>query len=174
MNRYWLLGTDQTRWALMLHNMLRKDDTLCHHDHPWNFWTYVLCGGYEEEVALPNGTVETRMNTPGTILFRPAEHAHCIKSLPAGHCWTLVFRTKRVRDWGFHSPVGWVWHTTFIRLYEKAAHWCDSGITNYERHRTQIKAASRSEFRRSGGKATQEEKSASVARGRGEAGDTQP
>src|SRR4051812_27250028 len=51
MRRYKLL---RMRWGnLYLHEILRSDEDLCLHDHPWRFCTLVVAGGYEE--VLPQG-----------------------------------------------------------------------------------------------------------------------
>lgn len=169
MVRYWLLGSDKTRWAVMLHNILLPDSTECHHDHPWDFWTYVLWGGYVEEITDPGcGIVTPRLNAPGTLLHRKAEHAHRIDELPNGECWTLVLRTKRVRDWGFHTPVGWVWWERYFAMYDKAARWCDGIFTSYERHRSFGQAGRRDEPRRGDGKSTRETEPKIIARRDGE------
>lgn len=137
LSRYWLLGSRETRWALMLHKMRRPDDTACHHDHPWSFWTLVLKGGYVEEVTHPvelpykhrsgtrNTVVHTRRNRPGMLLFRPAEHTHRISYLPNHTCWTLVLRFKRRRNWGFLTKLGWRPWKLFINLRDyHGVLWC--------------------------------------------------
>lgn len=120
MTRRWLFGNNQgrraTKYALMLHQMHLPDGDYCHHDHPWSFWTLVLKGGYWEDVTLKNGTVKTRWNGPGTILYRPAEHTHRIRWLPEGECWTLVFRFPKRRSWGFHTSQGFVPWRDFVNL----------------------------------------------------------
>jgi hypothetical protein len=125
MSRYWLLGRKTSRWALMLHKMHRPDDDACHHDHPWSFWTVILKGGYLEQVTMPDGTVKMRHNRPGMILYRKAEHTHRIHSLPKGSCWTLVWRFKKRRSWGFLTRVGWVGWMEFIeKRLGKGVLWC--------------------------------------------------
>lgn len=125
LSRYWLLGNMTSRWALMLHKMHRPDDHSCHHDHPWSFWTFVLYGGYVEQVTQPDGTVNARRNRPGMLLFRPAEHAHRIHRLPRGHCWTLVLRFKKRRSWGFLTRAGWVGWSRFIdESFGMGVLWC--------------------------------------------------
>ncbi len=121
MSRYWLVGSNKSRWALMLHKMHRPDDDDCHHDHPWSFLTLILYGGYVEQVTRKCGLedcklshVITRHNRPGMLLFRRAEHTHRIHSLPSGHCWTLVLRFKKSRPWGFVTKLGWVAWRRFI------------------------------------------------------------
>ena len=134
LTRFWLLGSKASDWALMLHKMHSPDDHACHHDHPWAFWTFVLYGGYVEEVtqpwrpiALPGDHRETtvQFNDPGTLLHRKAEHTHRIAGLPKGTCWTLVFRTKKERKWGFFTKEGWIaWEGFLDKVHANVALWC--------------------------------------------------
>jgi hypothetical protein len=134
--------------ALMLHRIMRPDADRCHHDHPWGFWTLILSSGYVEEVthhdhanpSCPRGgshwtpdrdysrepcTCPKRVNwmRPGTLAFRPATYTHRIASLPNGPALTLVLRTPYVRQWGFHTPKGWVY---FRDAAGKLVEWCRS------------------------------------------------
>jgi hypothetical protein len=130
--RFWLLGTDVSRLAVMLHNMLNADDDTCHHDHPWWFITLVIWGGYIEEITDADGRVRTRRNRPGMILFRPAHHTHRIVALPKGNCWTLVLRGRKSRSWGFHTTGGWIGHRTFIDT-RGAIDWCGGWVNKTKR-----------------------------------------
>lgn len=61
------------------------------HCHPWSFRTFIISGGYVEEIYnLETGFVEERFNKPGDSLFIPATHIHRIIELPEGECWTLI------------------------------------------------------------------------------------
>lgn len=147
LTRRWVLGSNESRYALMLHQMHRPDDDACHHDHPWAFITLILKGGYWEEITrtfvrhvLPmrrgeafvrygNTDVVTgvvrRWNGPGQIHYRPAEHTHRIDALPNGNCWTLVFRYPKTRSWGFHTRHGWKPWRYFIDNRSKfGIFWC--------------------------------------------------
>lgn len=61
MLRWWLFGTSKKRddygnpqprrpfgWSFYLHIFLRSDDDRALHDHPWDFWTFLLVNGYRE------------------------------------------------------------------------------------------------------------------------------
>lgn len=98
MRRYKLL---RTRWGnVYLHEILRSDEDLCLHDHPWSFLSLILWGGYREQ--MPAGTFWRR---PGTLLVRPARAAHRIEvDRPA---WSLVLVGPRRRAWGCFTPHGW-------------------------------------------------------------------
>lgn len=113
LTRWWLASL--LGYRIMLHKMHRPDLDRCLHDHPWGFVSVVLAGGYVEEVQrifeqddIRLETRRTWFNRPGAILVRPATWTHRIHALPNGTCWTLVFRGRTERAWGFHTDRGWV------------------------------------------------------------------
>jgi hypothetical protein len=65
------------------------------HDHPWGFVAVLLRRGYLEQV----GTKDYRRRV-GSVLFRPATFAHNVIT-PYGTSWSLIFTTRKSRDWGF-------------------------------------------------------------------------
>ncbi len=112
--RYTLLWT---KWLkIRLHHILLSD-TECLHDHPWDFVSVILKGGYYETrerdtyvTAITSWKPFTEKRifekvkkwiSPGSIIRRKAEDKHRLE-LPVGRsCWTLVFMFKRRREWGF-------------------------------------------------------------------------
>jgi hypothetical protein len=85
-----------TRWGkLYIHRFVGDDWSRDLHDHPKRFISIGIWGSYLEET--PAG--RTRYRAPWIRSF-PPEHKHRI-STPWGHCWTLVFVGKLVREWGF-------------------------------------------------------------------------
>ncbi len=89
-----------------IHHIMRSDKDVPH-DHPWDFTSYILAGGYQEQTK--NGI----WNRPvGTILHRKAADAHRIILPPGQTAITICFTGQWQRDWGFHCPKGWVdWRT---------------------------------------------------------------
>ncbi len=134
LTRWWLLGTDSSKYALMLHKMHQPDPDECHHDHPWPFITMILKGGYKEDIQTEPGQAFTRHNKPGMVLYRPAIHAHRISDLPKGTAWTLVLRGPLERRWGFHTEDGWMHNRKFLdgRIVGGVA-WCAGWIRNVVR-----------------------------------------
>lgn len=65
------------------------------HDHPWGFVAILLRRGYLERVNM----VDYRRR-PGAILFRPATFVHNVIT-PYGTSWSLIFTTRKSREWGF-------------------------------------------------------------------------
>lgn len=110
------------RWALVrlgpvrlnLHHIVRSDEDRFLHDHPWDFTSLIIRGGYTEQTleVVPDGTNEPKIMYRwfgvGRILRRKAEHAHRLELSPERCAWTLVLLGPRRRVWGFHATDGWV------------------------------------------------------------------
>lgn len=74
------------------------------HDHPWAFKSFILHGGYVEEVFdLETGKVERFHRRPGDAIFNEAGHVHRIVELPEGECWTLILPHGWEREPGFYQ-----------------------------------------------------------------------
>lgn len=100
------------KWfGVYLHHFHSGDGDRALHDHPWWFaFTLILWGGYREEVLKywsarkMKSHVKTRVLTPGRINFLPHWKFHRIdRILP--DTWTLLFRFKAVKSWGFIEQV---------------------------------------------------------------------
>lgn len=98
-----------TPWfGVYLHRIEGIDPQSDPHDHPWNFLSVVLAGGYTEQVwRMHRGSSEkmhfpyVRRWPPLTIHRMKAEGvAHrIIETEP--HTLSLILRGKRSREWGF-------------------------------------------------------------------------
>jgi hypothetical protein len=106
MLRWHLIGGPRSDFAVMLHCFLRSDHDRACHDHPWDFITFLLTP-YREHT--PAGIVEHRRFS---ILYRDAEWAHWVETVRP-QTWTIVFRFRRRRAWGFHTEHGWVDEKTY-------------------------------------------------------------
>lgn len=117
------------RWGLVheriggfyVHRIAGPDPGLDLHDHPWPFLTWILWGGYSEEVASADSAVTCAQIaerwpdtcTPGvprswrrwSIHRMPLTVAHRITSAKP-HTWTIVLRGPTRRVWGFYPPTG--------------------------------------------------------------------
>ena len=147
-----LLGTDGTRWAFMkvfdipdaiepnkvdlrrwrliqtprfalyLHKINLPDRDRPMHDHPFNFWSFILKGGYSERLAITreveqftDPTIEYRRWPPMSFHKMPVGMCHNIDVLHATPTWSLVFVGRRQQDWGFILPgQGWVQHDAYF------------------------------------------------------------
>ncbi len=96
-------------WSLKLHLIREPHWTRCPHDHPWRFWVMPIWGGYIED----NQDGRQRLRV-GWIYYRAAEHRHRIRSLPKGKSLGIVVTAPKSRDWGFHTPEGWLKWTRFL------------------------------------------------------------
>ncbi len=100
----------ETRWfSIKLHKFLRSDEDEDQHDHPWDFITFILKGGYWEE--MPDKSQVWRK--PFTIHYREATHKHRV-ILGTKPSWSLVVTGPRIRSWGFHTPQGWVYWKDYL------------------------------------------------------------
>lgn len=109
----WFIGADhigeymhrwyfRTPWgAIRLHHILRSDQAEALHDHPWDFCSFLLSGGYTE--VRPDGAV---YHPQGSVVRRRAEDLH--RLIIWRPVWTLVFTGPRRRTWGFQTETGWV------------------------------------------------------------------
>jgi hypothetical protein len=125
MDRWWLIGDEEDKGTtrVRVHHILRSDDDRALHDHPWDYTTVILLGGYWEHTV---GTIEDYLNDqdaymgddgsvylrrwhgPGSVIRRKAEDRHRLE-LPDGQtAWTLFTMSPKRREWGFHTRKGFV------------------------------------------------------------------
>lgn len=130
LRRYFLRGFEtDSQW--FLHYIPRPDKDLTPHDHPWDFTSWVLAGGYVEHVkcvlcagmgsALPcpdTWAHERRWLSRQSVR---AEFIHRIDSVKPG-TWTLVHTGPKRRSWGFWTPEGFVGWRKYLGLPDDAAY----------------------------------------------------
>lgn len=117
--RRWILRTPLG--MVRVHHILRSDQDRHFHDHPMDFTSVILSGGYVEHRP---GRRPCRWE-PGDIVTRRAEDLHRIELLGRS-AWTLVFASPYRRVWGFQTEDGWVpasaydlwkkWRDTKLRM----------------------------------------------------------
>jgi hypothetical protein len=104
---------------LFLHLFHRSDADEALHDHPWDFWSLILAGGYWEHTDAGR-----RWHGPLRLLRRPATWKHRVE-IPAGRrAWTLLWTSEKRRSWGFHCPGGWVHWKDFTDRSEASSSGC--------------------------------------------------
>jgi hypothetical protein len=93
-------GSDE---RIFVHFIARSDDDRDLHDHPWDFTSYILLGGYTEESFMfePGDPTIKQYFGKFSKLVRKATWAHRLTLEPGVPTWTLVFRRGRKREWGF-------------------------------------------------------------------------
>lgn len=102
----------KSNWfCVYIHRFLRSDKDE-HHDHPWDFFTYIISGAYEEEVLDPNTGKTThnyrkqnswafrRHKDIHKVLLRRSWKPHDCKEAPL----TICFMGPRRQEWGFFVP----------------------------------------------------------------------
>ena len=91
-----------TTLQLFLHQINKADEDKDEHDHPWNFISLIISGGYVET----SEHLITRRK-PGSICFRKAATSHKITQL-FGKTYSLVLVWGDRRPWGYNTEGGWV------------------------------------------------------------------
>lgn len=104
LERYYLFLKERNNFPfnIFLHKFLKSDSEELH-DHPWNYRSLILWGGYWEHT--PQGKI---WRGPLSYKYYNASNLHRIEldeSYP--QCWTLFIPGQRVREWGFMTDNGW-------------------------------------------------------------------
>lgn len=96
--------------AVLLHWILQPDDIPHLHNHPWDFTTRILAGGYTQERAGLGGIIRETFQ-PGAVellgwnggFHRIASHLAGNGDPTTGHggTWSLVTTGPRVQPWSF-------------------------------------------------------------------------
>ena len=111
LERYYLFIKDRGKFPfnIFLHKFLKSDpDDL--HDHPWPYFTFILCGGYWE--YTPKGKF---WRGPLTFRWNRAKSLHRIELDPnVKNCWTLFIPGPKQREWGFVTKDGWVHNEKYL------------------------------------------------------------
>lgn len=116
----------QSADSLLLHYFFRGDDDQALHDHPWDFRTRILAGGYLEHLPPHAWTRGSKLGPAwdkhivshgkGTEVSHWAEDLHCVGVVQPG-TFTLVETGQERRVWGFH-PQGqeWIKSTDYLAV----------------------------------------------------------
>lgn len=109
------LGDYMQRWILKtpwgqirLHRILRSDADRFMHDHPFDFTSFLLTGGYTEITPISTSKLigQAKFWPRFSLVRKKAEDLHrLVLDKPV---WTLVFGGLKRRDWGFFTDKGWV------------------------------------------------------------------
>lgn len=106
-----------TPWfGVYVHHIKGPDPQPDPHDHPWNFTSIVLAGGYTEQVWRRENlnlwrVYSRRWNCLSVHKMRAEGMAHRIMECEP-HTLSLIVRGRRRREWGFwtinnESAEGW-------------------------------------------------------------------
>ena len=103
MERWYLLPPNGSI-GLFVHKIYLSDIPFAH-DHPWDWATLILKGGYIEQTADGKKT----WYGPGSFRFRKGEFEHRLE-LPEGKtCWSLFFHFKPRKMWKFTTCLNPSW-----------------------------------------------------------------
>lgn len=115
--------------TIRLHGIMRSDDDRHLHDHPFDFVSLLLTGGYFETAPLDGLTSNAdtlramRFWPRFSVLRRRAEDLHALTlDRPV---WTLVYAGPKRREWGFETERGWVHNEHYLDEFPKRAEWRD-------------------------------------------------
>jgi len=114
----------QTPWfALYLHRMDGPDSRPTLHDHPWNFLSLVLRGGYIERRLDPHSMLVDEQHRVRWVNRMRTHDAHAITELLRVPTWTLLLVGPRRRTWGYleHRFNLTAWHWTEYDKHRHAA-----------------------------------------------------
>ena len=110
LERYYLFLKDRNKFPfnIFLHKFIKSDpDEL--HDHPWNYSTFIIKGGYWEWYPILNdqgNVVGSSRTWRGPFTFRSAKanSMHRVELEPGVTPWTIFIPGKKKKDWGFVIP----------------------------------------------------------------------
>lgn len=107
-------GNYLTRWRIVqtplfgvyLHRFEGPDPRPTLHDHPWNFLSLVLRGGYTEFTPDVKDFIYAESREVRRFNRKRATDFHWIATLKRVPTWTLMFAGRRKRVWGYLEPDG--------------------------------------------------------------------
>lgn len=120
----------ESRWlSCRLHHIATADFDRHLHDHPWDFFSIVLCGGYAEVRPIltepcflgspPESGEDMRREAAYTVLrmagamaFRRATDRHQVKVVMPDTYTLFIYGPKR-QWWGFFTPYGKVYYEDY-------------------------------------------------------------
>lgn len=109
--RRWIFSTPL--FTLRLHHILDSDYGPPH-NHPWNFLSLILKGGYTEHLYSYDGHVwplRLQRRKCGSLAFRRATDIHKVRLIPGETAWTLCVTSgaKQTPEgearWGFFTDL---------------------------------------------------------------------
>jgi hypothetical protein len=129
--RRWLL---RTPWfTLRIHKIQQSDSGRDFHDHPFDFTSLILSGGYLEhrpgcqcfsdEDVRTRPTDDCRVYLAGDVVRRKAEDFHRLELYDDRPTWTFVISSAYRREWGFIDRGHWVHHEDYkLRFNRGVSH----------------------------------------------------
>jgi len=104
--RWFVIRTE--RFAVFIHKFVRSDEDRALHDHPWDFIVVPVWRGYIEHSELLSYPMHRRVYPVLGSRARAATYRHRVELIDGKPSWSLFFRFKRIREWGFWLPEGFI------------------------------------------------------------------
>lgn len=121
LERYYLFLKDRKKFPfnIFLHHFLKGDPDDVH-DHPWNYCTLVVKGGYWEWLPQFNSKGQkigelSVWRGVGHMRYCRAESYHRIELDPNTDCWTIFMPMKQRKEWGFLVKNKWVHFNDYLQ-----------------------------------------------------------
>ena len=111
LERYYLFLRERKNFPfnIFIHHFLKSDEDVLH-NHPWPFFTLILCGGYWEHLDKDKCV----WRGGGSFRIMPRDTFHRIELVPGLETWTLFIPGPASQDWGFLTPRGWINHEHYL------------------------------------------------------------
>jgi hypothetical protein len=124
------LGNYMHRWILLtpwgsvrLHHILRSDADRHLHDHPFDFTSFLLTGGYIEvtpwQPEIGPLARQQKFWKRFSLVRKRAEEAHLLVLMRP--VWTFVLTGPKRRNWGFHTEKGWIYYREYSAAFPEHA-----------------------------------------------------
>lgn len=109
--RRFFVRRSKEKGNVYVHHFIAAQNEERAHDHPWNFISFMLAGGYTEIVYDHGKEVSrTRYSAP-RVLYRDRNCIHKLVEIEAD-TWTVVFTSRWLGRWGYWTEQGrWLLHT---------------------------------------------------------------
>lgn len=127
MHRYYLFLKDRYKFPFnfVLHKIVKSDDPIFH-DHPWNYTTIILKGGYWEHTPMySKGRIVDQCvwRGPGSIIRRNAIDYHWLELDNEKPATTIFIMGRQEREWGFlvteDSTPKWVKYDEYLNNWQR-------------------------------------------------------
>ena len=131
MLRWWWIP--RNKWFnVYVHMFLKDDDDRAMHDHPWASLS-LLCEGVLKEYYKDQTTGFNywKYISPGEWSYRSSKLAHRLEVPKQPFDPITIFITgPRIREWGFHCPMGWKHWKDFVGMTNQGSIGAGCGETD--------------------------------------------
>ena len=102
-------SAERAELSIYLHQILRPDEDIEYHNHPWEWgYAFILYGGYVEHRQI-RSQLEERVHVPEDVVqlgrnVRLGREFHRVHALLKGESWSVCIVGPKMRNWGFKHP----------------------------------------------------------------------